>query len=949
MPDNRRGVRRGESNRAPIMRAPSEQGAGEDPPVPLHVLARLGRLWRGRSDDLADSLEGGDRIAQLHALRGLGFLSARRRRQLEPSLLRLLATAEEEVRREARRAMRGLYSLEQVQQRIEHGAPEQRAAALRDEATIPLLFREAAGSDAVVRDAAVAELVAIGGEQVVCGAIEALQVDDPGMHGAAVEVLRAMGEAASSLLVRALGAPQREVRFGAIKALEVIRASQACPHLVSLLNDPVEEIRGQAARVLAAMRHHDAVPNLARALNDPAQSVRMEAATALATFGGPEGVQGLLEFLRRCSEDLSFEVADQGFLTAVAAMPDLPAAGYQGVLEGDNQPFAVSMALALEDAGTVNRWLQSIPEAAADERRTLMSLLEAVARLGVREPFMEGLSLPDPELRGLSAWLLGVCRHGEAVGALTGLLSDTSALVRRRAVEALGEIRDPACAGALSAALGDPDREVRAAAVAALADMVETGAISPSAQTTDIMLAAEAEQHQLPAPRQAALPDPRRSSYSLPARVTDVLGGLARISTDAAQMGVDNVLSGASALVRALHDPAENVRTQVSEALGRLGIDSAAHDLLDRALHDDSPVVRSSAARSLGKLNASEVAPALIKSLQHDDPDLRRRAAEALGELGDPLAGPALVAALEDASPPVRQKAARSLWQIADSSLVESLREHLHNPDPKIRCAVTGALGRLRALHALEAIAGRLEDPSKYVRASALGALAAVGAEARHLQPRIAGRLADSDPFVRARAAQALAEIGEPGDEQTRMLLAALDDGAEEVRRTARASLLQLANAGAVGGMVQALGDDHHRERVRSIFLQTDLAVMRSLLTTARQAGDEVGPALLGIVADALRERGSIEDYRRDLMSLDPTVRLAGLEALALLRTSEAIDHITSVLFSDPLPALREKAALILAETDDPAALAALKRARDIIPQREQSAAGRSWPGAGSA
>jgi len=941
-------------NRGP---APGAQDDGvlsatEDTQLPFHLLTYLARLWRRGTEELADNLESGDRIAQLHALRNLGSLSGRKLRLLEPALLRLLDTAEEEVKREARQAMRGLYSLEQVQRRIEHGAPQERVAAvrilaaLRQESTIPLLFQQAASSDNPVRETAVAELVGIGDEQVVCGAIEALQRRDPAVHSAAVHVLRAMGEAATSLLVRALEAPQREVRFGAIKALEVMRATQACTHLIPLLSDPVEEIRAQAARVLAAMRHRDALSHLVRALNDPAQSVRMEAATALAVFGESEAVQGLLAFLRRCSEDLSFEVADQDFLAAIAAMPDLPPSGYLTVLDGENQPFAVSVALALEDAGTVNRWLHSLPEAQADERRTFNALLQSVACLGVREPFMEGLTMPDPELRAVSAWLLGGCRHGDAVSALTALLSDTSPLVRHRAVEALGDIKDAACARALSNALGDPDREVRAAAVAALADMVETGAISPPVQTTEIMLADEAAQHELPAGQRHALPEPRRSLYSLPARVTDVLGGFARTAASPSQqLGVDNVLSGASALVRALHDPAENVRAQVSEALGRLGIDSAAHDLLDRALHDNSPQVRTNAACALGKLNASEVAPALIKSLQHHDADLRRRAAEALGELGDPLAGPALIAALEDPSPPVRQKAARSLWQIADSSLVEPLREHLHNPDPKIRAAVTGVLGKLRVVAALDAIAGRLEDPNKYVRAAALNALANIGAEASPARSRAARLLADGDVFVRRRTAETLARVGEPGDDEVRMLLAALDDSAEEVRGAARVSLLNLANSGAVAPMVQALRDDHHREHVRSVFLETNLAVMRSLLATAKQANDYVGHILLDIVSDVLRERGSIEDCRRDLMSLDPTVRLAGLEALALLRTSEAVDLIAGVLFNDPLPALREKAALVLSELDDPAALAALKRAREAVAQREESPSGRLWSG----
>ncbi|UCH36364.1 MAG: HEAT repeat domain-containing protein [Armatimonadota bacterium] len=924
--------------------------------MPLSLLTYFSRLWRRGTAEIAGDLESGDRIAQLHALRTLATLSGRKQRQLEGSLLRLLDTAEDEVQREARHAMRAIYSLDKLQRRIAHGSPEERAVAvrmlgaLRHESTVPLLFEQAASEDEAVRDAAITELVAIGDDRVICSAIETLQRTDPALHGAALHVLRAMGDAAVSLLVGALEAPQREVRFGAVKALEVMHARQACPQLVPLLDDPVEEIRAQAARVLAAMRYREALPDLVMAVNDPAQSVRVEAATALAVLGEPEAVDGLLDFLRRCSEDMSFEVADQDFLAAIAAMPDLPPSGYLIVLKGENQPFAVSLAVGLEDAGTVNRWLLSIPEVNGEDRRVLVELLETVAELGVREPFVEGLSLPDPELRGFCAWLLGRCRHRDAVPVLIGLLSDTTASVRRRAVEALGVMEDGACARALSDALGDPDRETREAAVAALAGMIETGAIS-APHTTDIVLAEEAPPAQLPGSDQLALPEPRRSTYSLPARVSDVLGGLARTSAGASgPLSADGMLSGTSALLRSLHDPADNVRAQVSEALGRLGIDSAAHDLLDRALHDRSPEVRTKAARALAKLNASEVAPALIKSLQHNDSELRRRAAEALGELGDPLAGSALIAALEDPSPPVRHKAARALWQIADASLIEPLREHLHNPDPRIRAAITGVFGKLHAVQALDAVASRLEDPNKYVRASALNALANMGEDGRGACQRAVRLLTDSDSFVRARAAEALAKMGYLDDDDMRALLGALDDPAEDVRAVARASLLDLANSGAVMPMVQALTDDDHYHHVRSILVETNLTVMRGLLTTARQVNDNIGRMLLDIVSQVLRERGSIEDCRRDLMSLDPTVRLAGLEALAILRTSEAIDLIAEVLFNDPLPALREKAADVLGQLEDPAALAALKRARDVIPRPEANAAPRLWsgqPGAG--
>lgn len=915
--------------------APAADQGGEEPVKEGYpLLACFGQLFNRRSE-LVSQLSSTERVTRLHALKSLAQASGRTMGCVEPQLIAALQGKDDEERAAAAEAVRTHYQLERLRRRLGHPEPAKQVnaawliSAFESADIIPILFYKAQSTEhAMVRDACLVVLTTRGGEAVITAAVEELSRDLPVARESGSRVLTSMGERAHSLLAKALGDPRWQVRLGAVRALEAIGDSEFAQALVELLADPVEEVRAEAARVLSEQDSAAATERLLGALADPSVMVRLQAAAALTRVPGEQAEEAVSGFLRGLAADADFEVADREFLLAVAAKRELPAALFLHLLGGANEQFAINLALALEEAGTVTWWIEQLPTADAASRPVLLELLQALGRLGVREPYLAGLGLASPELRAICAWLLGECKHHAAVGPLVGLLTDSEVVVRRRAAQALGKVGDPLAIPALVETLGDPDQEVRASAVASLSTMLAESSEEPPVEAQEgALVPVEDNAETGLAPVASRLPAVKPSPYTLPSRFSEALGRLA-MATAHSHLGADSVLTSASALLRCLHDPSAAVREKAAEAMADLGLGSAAGPLMERALHDSEPRVRVAAARALARLPGGDYAGALVRALGHSDPGVRGRAAEALGESGASHAAPELIAALGDPHHTVRQRAARALWQVAGHGMTEHLLEHLHNPDPKIRCAIAGVLGKIRAVGALEALANRLEDPNKHVRASALNALNRLGADARGCLHRIIGCTSDPDEYVRARAVETLGVVGAGEPDQVTALLEATRDREPKVAELAMKWLVQTANDGTLRPLVDALATPEYEASVRAVLEKVDLSVLRTLLRIAREVNETTSRVLLAAIAEVLRKRGSLEDCRLDLLSLDPTVRLAGLESLGLLKRPEATELIIEVMFNDPLPTLRERAAGILAELDDPVGLAALARAR---------------------
>ena len=159
---------------------------------------------------------------------------------------------------------------------------------------VPLLLRAMGDKDWRVRKTAVEALVAIRGESVITGLIEALKIEDnAGARNSAIEALVQIGEPALEYLLPVLTTPDPDVRKFIVDILGDTRDSRAVPALIArLADDDDENIRVAAAEALGKMRDPRAVDALLACLNRHEQGwIDYAAAEALGEIGDRTGAR----------------------------------------------------------------------------------------------------------------------------------------------------------------------------------------------------------------------------------------------------------------------------------------------------------------------------------------------------------------------------------------------------------------------------------------------------------------------------------------------------------------------------------------------------------------------------------------------------------------------------------------------------------------------------------
>jgi HEAT repeat protein len=328
--------------------------------------------------------------------------------------------------------------------------------------------------------------------------------------------------------------------------------------------------------------------------------------------------------------------------------------------------------------------------------------------------------------------------------------------------------------------------------------------------------------------------------------------------------------------------------------------DAGAAALLAGALYDPSWLVRRRALRALRRLDVRPYARALVDLAVDEEWVIRREALEALLELGEPTGvsplehGGALAAALLDPEVAIRRMAAQALADRppAGLSISESIRFSFdHDPDPTVRAALVRAIGRSPEEEGEKLVHKAAGDRSFEVRAAAVEVL-------RQKEPARAARLVAGIGLVApsevAAAARALRRVVDPG---------ALPD-------LVRAALRGDAGAKIARSLLAELGraEEWKRpllEQARTLLAQpTGAARELAADLAARLGGEELAPALLGLVDDAsavvraaalrafesLGDSLSLENRGRVALALAPVaVKLAGPLAGALRRTLERL------------------------------------------------------------
>jgi HEAT repeat protein len=233
-----------------------------------------------------------------------------------------------------------------------------------------------------------------------------------------------------------------------------------------------------------------------------------------------------------------------------------------------------------------------------------------------------------------------------------------------------------------------------------------------------------------------------------------------------------------------------------------------------------------------------------------------------------------------------------------------------------------------------------LRDPNEFVRAAIINALANLGPVAAEALPALMERLEDPDAFVRSRTIIALTAIAGESAEVTAALAQAVKDRDPAVATEAMNALISLA----AGGMVQPLADIVANPKVRELatrhLAKAEPESLRVLLNVARAAKGEAQAILLGLLTETMKSVGTVEGYKQDLTSVDPAIRAAALEALSLFGTEAAARIVAEVLKNDPVPAVRQRAAMILGRIPGEVSQSALRYAaeHDFDPEIRETA-----------
>ncbi len=489
-------------------------------------------------------------------------------------------------------------------------------------------------------------------------------------------------------------------------------------------------------------------------------------------------------------------------------------------------------------------------------------VIDAVGPLSVRLA-----TDPEPEVRAMAAFALGLIGDTSGAPALVTALGDPDARVQGRAAEGLGLIGHAAGASAIA---GMAAAHVRAGALTAIATHDETYPQAPAVEAVRLGVYALT--------RLAAF-EPLRAV---------VLGADGTPVSDwwPLAFAVQRIAHPDSASILRLWLGRGGATTRAFAARGLGAIKDAESRVRLEALAKDERQtlgVRVQAVRALGAIADRRSSPVLTALLaKATTATLRLEAMHALGAIADPATAEWLVDYLEDDWVALRSAAQAALAK-ADAEMFMTVLSGIDiDAEWSARAALATALGGF----APDLAAARLEqlgrDPDVKVRAAALGAMARLNVPTAG--ERLLAALADPDPALRMAAANGLSALKPTGASAAlqRAYAAARKDSTYIARAALLAALAAVDPAAATPLLRETLADGDWALRVRAATLLNGLE-RASMAQPARPAPAPADATLDGaaLAAPAYSPQAYVRTSRGDLR-----IELAVLDAPVPWRTS---------------------------------------------------------------
>ena len=310
----------------------------------------------------------------------------------------------------------------------------------------------------------------------------------------------------------------------------------------------------------------------------------------------------------------------------------------------------------------------------------------------------------------------------EAIGNILPFLDHDNAMIRRLAIETLGEIPHSSSIDYLLAKLDDHDIGCQQAAVNSISSLVVAfpeikadvlGKIrrllqSPSipvklnSLSVFVNIQGEGYHDELLLASKDSDPVIRQKAISL--------------------MGKFSEERFADQLVLSLADESTAVRLAAINAIVRLRPEKGLDPLIS-SLEDHDIWIRTAAAQALGEYRHTRGLDPLRRHLQSDQAPVRIAAIEALGKSRDESVKDVLFPCVHESDIEIRRAAMLALGQIPGDDVFDYLMYAMTDDDWRIRAAAATAIPVRGDKAALPALHRALDDPDTYVQQSAVLAL----------------------------------------------------------------------------------------------------------------------------------------------------------------------------------------------------------------------------------
>src|SRR5688572_6904916 len=653
----------------------------------------------------------------------------------------------------------------------------QKAAALvaqsTDDRTLPLMFELLGDKDWRVRKTIVDGLVRDARPEVVTGLLNALaDPENAGKRNSSTEALVRIGESAIKPIVDRLRNEQDiDVRLSLVNLIGDLRSREGFEILIELLEGENDiNVASSIVSSLGKYRDATALPHLMRVLREREDLwLKFHVVEAVGEIGDRAALPAILPLyaeksLRKPVLEAIGKIADVGTvnfllrviaeeeklnLTALRALVRIAEASKPRIVEQAERRLIQDRfreSFPREKIDALIEHLHTTPKRevkafilkflgwSADER-ALPVLIHHLEHPDTSEVAAQALidfgpvavpaileALRNAEEDEIVALLLRVVNVGalkQSIPSILPFLDHENSMIRRLAIETLGEIPDPASIDYLLAKLDDSDVASQQAAVNSISALVTT---FPEIEN-DVMskIRKLLQSHSIPIKLNSlsVFVNIQGEGYHdellLASKDSDPTIRQKAVSL----MGKFGEERFADQLVLSLADEATSVRLAAISGIVRLRPETGLEPLIS-SLDDNDIWIRTAAAQALGEYRHPASIEPLMRHLTHDPPPVRIAVIEALGKSEDPNVKDVLFHCLEESDPEIQRAAVLALARIPGRDVFERLIAALSSPDWRIRAAAATALGARGDRAALASLHRALDDSDTYVQQSAV-------------------------------------------------------------------------------------------------------------------------------------------------------------------------------------------------------------------------------------